>query len=81
MKTKTNDLTIPQFAKAMHVSRITVSRWVKSGKVKAYKKGPFPGRTSPILIPASELERVKKLAEDKGQTNEHFNLLETTLGF
>jgi len=76
---KTNDLTIPQFAKAMHVSRNTVSRWVRSGKVKARKKGPFPGKTSPVLIPASELERVKKLAEGKDQNNDHFNLLETSL--
>lgn len=76
MKAKTNDLTIKQFAKAMHVSRFTVLRWLKSGKVKGYKKGPFPGKTSPIFIPSSELERVKKLAEDKEQANERFSLLE-----
>jgi hypothetical protein len=36
---------------------------VRLGKVKGKKKGPFPGKTLPILIPVSELERVKKLME------------------
>ena len=54
-------LTTVQFANALGVSRDIVERWVKTGKVKGSKKGPFPGRTSPILIPASELERVKKM--------------------
>lgn len=47
----------------MNVSHDTVSRWVKLGLVKGKKKGPFPAKNSPILIPASELDRVKKLAE------------------
>lgn len=56
-----NDLTTREFAEALGVSRDMVERWVKTGKVKGAKKGPFPGRTSPIFISASELERVKKL--------------------
>lgn len=58
-------LTTAQFADALGVSRDTVERWVKAGKVKGSRKGPFPGRTSPILIPAEELERVKKLMNKK----------------
>jgi excisionase family DNA binding protein len=54
-------LTTVQFANALGVSRDVVEKWVKTGKVKGSKQGPFPGRTSPILIPASEVERVKKL--------------------
>jgi excisionase family DNA binding protein len=62
--TKTDKLTVPEFAAELNVSRQTVSRWVQSGKVKGIKQGPFPGKTSPVLIPRSELERVKKLMED-----------------
>ncbi len=58
-----NMITIQEFADAIGVDRTTVTRWVQSGKVKGKKQGPFPGRTSPILISRSELERVKKLAE------------------
>jgi transposase len=56
-------VSVKQFADEFNVSTDTVLLWVKSGKVKGSKKGPFPGRTSPILIPNSELERVKKLME------------------
>jgi excisionase family DNA binding protein len=56
-------VTVQEFAAQIGVARNTVSRWVQSGKVKGIKQGPFPGKTSPILIPASELERVKKLLE------------------
>lgn len=56
-------ITVPEFAAEMNVSRQTVSRWVQSGKVKGIKQGPFPGKTSPVLIPVSELERVKKLMQ------------------
>jgi excisionase family DNA binding protein len=59
------NITIKQFADALNVSRDTVERWVKAGKVKGSRKGPFPGRTSPILISASELDRVKKLQNAK----------------
>lgn len=62
--TKNDTLTIPEFAEKLNVSRFTVQKWVTSGKVKGTKKGPFPGRTSPILIPASELDRVLKLIEE-----------------
>lgn len=56
-------ITVPEFAEQIGVTRFTVTKWVKSGKVKGIKQGPFTGRTSPILIPVSELERVKKLME------------------
>jgi transposase len=56
-------ITISKFAEEIGVARNTVSRWVQSGKVKGIKQGPFPGRTSPVLIPVSELERVKKLID------------------
>lgn len=56
-------LSTVEFADALSVSRDTVERWVKAGKVKGFRKGPFIGKTSPILIPAEELERLKKLAK------------------
>jgi len=59
-------LTTYEFADALGVSRDTVERWVKLGKVKGQKKGPFPGKTSPIVIPVSELARVKKLMKTSG---------------
>jgi excisionase family DNA binding protein len=58
-------LTTQEAAEKLGVSHDTIARWVKTGKVKGSKKGPFPGRTSPILIPASEIERVKKLMQAK----------------
>jgi excisionase family DNA binding protein len=60
---KTQDTT-KEFANALGVSHDTVARWVKLGKVKGFKLGPFPGKTSPILIPAEEVKRVKKLQND-----------------
>jgi len=66
---KTDTLTVPEFAAALNVDRNTVTDWVRLGKVKGKKKGPFPGKTSPILIPRSELERVLKLMEqENGQS-------------
>jgi len=59
--TKTDLMTVPMFAKKVGVTRQTVARWVQSGKVKGFKKDPFQGRTSPVFIPISELERVLKL--------------------
>lgn len=59
----TKTLTSREVADALGVSRDSVERWVKAGKVKGTRKGPFPGRTSPFLIPASEVERVKKLMQ------------------
>jgi transposase len=60
-----NLISIREVADALGVSRDTVERWVKFGKVKGQKQGPFPGKTSPIMIPASELERVKKLMKQQ----------------
>lgn len=59
--------TIPQFAEVLGVSRDTVERLIKIGKIKATKKNPFAGRTSPLLIPASELERAKKLQHEQAK--------------
>ena len=59
------ELTTKQVAEILGVSHDTVTRWVKLGKVKGTRKGPFPGRTSPILISAEELDRVKKLMNKK----------------
>jgi|GEM_PF-3461402 len=61
--TETDLMTVPMFAKKVGVNRFTVLKWVRSGKVKGFKKDPFEGRTSPIFIPKSELERVLKLRE------------------
>lgn len=61
----TERITIPEFALALKVSRKTVERMIKQGKIKAVKKNPFAGRTSPLLIPVAELDRVKKLQNGK----------------
>lgn len=65
--TKTDLLTIPMFAEKVGVDRNTVSQWVRSGKVKGFKKDPFEGRTSPVFIPVSELERMLKLMKEAEQ--------------
>ncbi len=65
--TKTDLMTVSQFAAKIGVARNTVSRWVQSGKVKGFKKDPFNGRTSPVFIPVSELERVLKLMKENEQ--------------
>jgi transposase len=71
MANKTDLMTVPMFAEKVGVNRFTVLKWVRSGKVKGFKKDPFEGRTSPIFIPVSELERVLKLMEGKSQGNGH----------
>ena len=65
--TKTDLMTVPMFAEKVGVTRATVARWVQSGKVKGFKKDPFQGRTSPVFIPVSELERVLKLMAENEQ--------------
>lgn len=54
-------LTIPEFANAVQVNRKTIEREIKRGNIKAARKNPLAGRTSPFLIPASELVRWLKL--------------------
>jgi len=56
-------LTVPEFADALGVSRKTIEREIKRGNIKAVRKNPLAGRTSPFLIPASELARALKLRE------------------
>lgn len=63
-----NDLTILDFANALGVSRDTVERMIKNGKIKAVKKNPTAGKTSPFLIPASELARLKKLQHEQAKS-------------
>lgn len=60
-------ITIPEFADALGVSRATVERLIKDKKIKAARKNPLAGRTSPLLIPAAELERVKKLQNEQAK--------------
>jgi hypothetical protein len=64
---KTDLMTVSMFAEKVGVTRATVTRWVQSGKVKGFKKDPFNGRTSPVFIPVSELERVLKLMKEAEQ--------------
>lgn len=61
------DMTLRQFAEALDVSYWVAYGWVESGKVKGQKKGPFPGKTSPIFVSRSEFERVKQLIEENEQ--------------
>jgi len=58
-------MTVPEFAAEIGMARNTVTRWVQAGKIKGFKKDPFQARTSPVFIPRSELERVKKLIEQQ----------------
>jgi excisionase family DNA binding protein len=68
---KTDTVTVTEFAEQVGVDRNTVTDWVRAGKVKGIKKGPFPGKTTPISIPRSELERVLKLMADNETGNGH----------
>lgn len=61
---KTEVITVTEFAEKVGVTRFTVTKWVQSGRIKGFKKDPFQGRTSPVFIPVSELERVLKLMEE-----------------
>ncbi len=58
-----NKYTIKQVAAMFDVSHDTVTRWVKSGKVKGKKESPFHGKTTPIFISAAEVERLKQLVK------------------
>lgn len=62
------NLTIPQFADALGVSRTTVQRMIQNKAIKAVKKNPLAGKTSPLLILASELARVKKLQHEQAKS-------------
>lgn len=64
----TQRITIPEFADALGVSRKTVERLIKDRKIKAVKKNPFAGRTSPLLIPVSELTKAKKLRDEQAKS-------------
>jgi excisionase family DNA binding protein len=62
-----NLYTIKQVAASLGVSHDTVTRWVKSGKVKAVKKTIFAGKTSPIFISSAEVDRLKKLQNESSK--------------
>ena len=62
--TKNDTVTLLEFADEIGVSRETVARWVRLGKIKGFKKNPFQAKTAPVFIPKSELERVKKLIDE-----------------
>jgi len=57
------ELTTKQVADALGLSHDTIVRMIKSEKISARRKNPLGGRTSAYLIPASEVERVKKLSQ------------------
>ena len=61
------ELTTKQAAELLGVSHDTIARWVKLGKLKARKAGVFPGRTSPILILAADIQELQKLAKKGGR--------------
>lgn len=58
-------MTIAEFAERAQVSRDTIERMIKLGKLKAERKNPIAGRTSPLLIPISEWFRWKRLQSGK----------------
>ena len=64
MMSKNDTVTLSEFAEKIGMSRETVARWVRLGKIKGFKKDPFRAKTAPVFIPISELERVLKLIEE-----------------
>jgi excisionase family DNA binding protein len=62
-QTSHEELTTKQVAEALKLSHDTIIRMIKSGKISARRKNPLGGRTSAFLIPASEIERIKKLSQ------------------
>ncbi|MBI5297932.1 MAG: helix-turn-helix domain-containing protein [Chloroflexi bacterium] len=62
-QTPHEELTTKQVAEALKLSHDTIIRMIKSGKISARRKNPLGGRTSAFLIPASEIERIKKLSQ------------------
>lgn len=60
-------VTVQAFANEIGVSRDTIEREIKRGNIKAVKKNPFAGRTSPLLIPVAELKRWKKMQDGKAK--------------
>lgn len=57
--------TVREVAEILNVSHDAVTKWVKAGKVKGWKDGILPGRTSPFVIPAEEVARLKKAKSDQ----------------
>jgi transposase len=64
-ETSDGDLPLRKFAEALDVSYWVAYGWVESGKVKGFKKGPFPGKTSRIFVSMSEFKRVKQIMDAK----------------
>jgi len=62
------NLTIKEVAVRLGVSRDTVERWVKAGKIKVHRKGIFPGKTSPIIISAEELDKLLKRMNEQAKS-------------
>jgi excisionase family DNA binding protein len=57
IQTEKYDYTVPQFAKLISCSSGTVKKWIKAGKIKAYRIGGETGRD--YRIPWEEGERIK----------------------
>lgn len=66
-ETTKNDLTVKQFADEIDVSHDLVIQWLHAGKIKGRRRNPF-AKQSAFLIPASELERVKKLMDGNSKS-------------
>lgn len=49
-----NYLTKGNAAKALHISEVTLWRWIKSGKVQAYRIG------REVLIEKAEVEKLRR---------------------
>lgn len=59
-----NTLTTMQVANELGVTHDMINRLWRQGIIKGKKKNPF-ARNSPVLIPASELEKLKKAFDIK----------------
>jgi excisionase family DNA binding protein len=61
------ELTTKEAAARLGVSHDTITRWVKQGKIKARRAGVFLVKTSPIVIPESEIVKLEKRLNEQAQ--------------
>ena len=60
---KEAQMTVKVFSEELGLSHDIITRWWRQGIIKGQKKNPF-ARNSPILIPSTELERIKKVIKE-----------------
>ncbi len=73
-------LTIPEAAAALKVSPVTIARWLKQGRLPAYRMGPRAVRIrredlTEVLTPSGHAEssRTEPASPDSGSNERHGN--------